>query len=286
MPRGVRMRRDLRSERESFAPERIVHAPHPPGHRGPGPGSPCLEPPPSNRWPRRRSRRATALVATDWIRVRTLQCAQPADHGLSTRSFVAPASCWQAPVASQAPIKPCRLPSWRQHLAGRRRSPHGLRSNPAGCPRGASILLAGAGRLTDSDRPLPAALVAPASCWQVPVASQTPIESCRLPSWRQHLAGRCRSPHKLRSNPAGWKPAPRGGPCSLVAPASCWQAPVASQTPIEPLPAALVAPASCWQAPVAAQAPIEPCRLEASATREAHAPHRHGTVTGAIRSRN
>ena len=59
--------------------EPVPGIPHPPGYRGAGLESPYLEPPPSNRWPRRRLRRATALEATDWIRVRTLQCAQPAD---------------------------------------------------------------------------------------------------------------------------------------------------------------------------------------------------------------
>ena len=151
---------------------------------------------------------------------------------------MAPASCWQALIASQPPIGPCRLEasatkvggcsSWRQHLAGRRRSPRSLRSAPAGwkpaprrwagAPRGASILLAGADRLAASDRPLPAGsqrheggqvlLVAPASCRQAPVASQTPIGPCRLEasatkvggcsSWRQHLAGIRRASQVVR----------------------------------------------------------------------------------------
>ena len=210
---------------------------------------------------------------------------------------MAPASCWQVPVASQPPIDPCR-----QDAGATRSPPDSLRVGTAVHPA--------------------------ASALRTP-HSALPIR-CR-PSWRQHPAGRCRTPHTLRSTPAGKMPAPRdrpptafeqappstprpphsalrtphspsgAGPCGASILLAGTGRPSHSGRPLparfrrheiaprqrssrhhrltrgfrnpqseirnpHPLPA-LVAPASCWQVPVASQPPIDPCRQDAGATR-------------------
>ena len=209
-------------------------------------------------------------------------------HEVTTAPLVAPASCWHSQGVPRSAIDPCRLeasatrspppPSWRQHPAGIRRASHAARSAPAGWkpaprnhrrpPRGASILLAFAGRPAQRDRPLPA-------------GSQR-HETTAAPSWRQHPAGIRRTSRAERSTPAGWKPAPRRchrptrGASILLAFA---ERPAQRDRPLpagsqrhEVATAPLVAPASCWHSQGVPHSAIGSGRLEASATRSPPPP--------------